>query len=151
MLRKNPLVNRNHAFPFYLAIHTFLKIFLGTVNRGDFGQIFIIFINIFIMMNWILCFILGCASTMLAQHIPYVVRHHESHIMSEKKYFSFWQIWILQIPSFKSIYNLPYFIVSKIHQKNYGKLESCMAQFSFPSVFHAFGAFMISDFIRVTW
>ena len=47
----------------------------------------------------------------------YVVRHHESHIMSEKKYFSFWQIWILQILSFKSIYNLPYFIVSKIPPK----------------------------------
>ena len=74
-----------------------------------------------------------------------VVRHHESHIMSEKSYFSFWQIWILQILSFKSIYNLPYFIVRK------NIIESCMAQFSFPSVFLACGAFMISNFIRITW
>ena len=29
----------------------------STVNRGDFGQIFTIFINIFIMMNLILAFI----------------------------------------------------------------------------------------------
>ena len=35
-----------------------------------------------------------------------VVRHHESHIMSEKKYFSFWQIWILHILSFKLIYTI---------------------------------------------
>ena len=88
--------------------------------------------------------------TLIQDHI-YVVRHHESHIMSEKKYFSFWQIWILQILSFKSIYNLPYFIVRKNTPKSDRKLESCMAQFSFPSVFLAFGAFMISDFIRVTW
>ena len=36
----------------------------STVNRGDFGQIFTIFINIFIMMNWILGFIWGLVSTM---------------------------------------------------------------------------------------
>ena len=83
--------------------------------------------------------------------VVYVVRHHEIHIMSEKKYFSFWQIWILQILSFKSIYNLPYFIVRKMQQKSDRKLERCMAQYSFPSVFLAFWAFMISDFIRVTW
>ena len=48
----------------------------------------------------------------------YVVCHHESHIMSEKKYFSLWQIWILQILSFKSINNLPlYFIVKKIRKQ----------------------------------
>ena len=35
-----------------------------TVNRGDFGQIFTIFINIFIMMNSILGFIWGLVSTM---------------------------------------------------------------------------------------
>ena len=81
----------------------------------------------------------------------YVVRHHESHIMSEKKYFSFWQIWIFHILSFKLIYNLPYIIVRKMQQKSDRKLKSCMAQFSFPSVFLAFWAFMISDFIRVTW
>ena len=81
----------------------------------------------------------------------YVVRHHESHIMSEKKYFSFWQIWILHMLNFKSIYNLPYFIVRKMQQKSDRKLESCMAQFSCPSVFLNFWAFMISDFIRVTW
>ena len=33
----------------------------------------------------------------------YVVRHHERHKMSEKRYFSFWQIWILQILSFNPI------------------------------------------------
>ena len=48
------------------------------------------------------------------------------------------------------IYNLPYFIVRKIQKLSDRKLESCMAQFSFPSVFLAFWAFMISDFIRVT-
>ena len=37
-----------------------------------------------------------------------------------------------------------------MQQKSDRKLESCMAQYSFPSVFLAFGAFMISDFIRVT-
>ena len=83
--------------------------------------------------------------------LVYVVRLHESHIMSEKKYFSFWQIWILHILSFKLIYNLPYIIVRKMQQKSDRKLKSCMAQFSFPSVFLAFWAFMISDFIRVTW
>ena len=36
----------------------------GTINRGDFGQIFTIFINIFIMMNLILGFIWGLVSTM---------------------------------------------------------------------------------------
>ena len=36
----------------------------STVNRGDFGQIFTIFINIFIMMNSILGFIWGLVSTM---------------------------------------------------------------------------------------
>ena len=61
---------------------------------------------------------------------------------------SFRQIWILQILSFKSIYNLPYFIVRKIEKYDRNLEESCMAQFSFPSVFLAF---MISDFIRVTW
>ena len=58
--------------------------------------------------------------------------------MSEKKYFSFWQIWILQILSFKSIYNLPYFIVRKIPPISDRKLESCMAQFGFPCVFFFF-------------
>ena len=95
------------------------------------------------MLCWLICAYLA--------HTLYVVRHHERHIMSEKKYFSFWQIWILQILSFKSIYNLPYFIVRKIPKKHDRKLESCMAQFSFPHVFLAFWAFMISDFIRVTW
>ena len=69
--------------------------------------------------NWI-----GWDHIKLWQHLPlklYVVRHYESHIMSGKKYLSFWQIWILQILSFKSIYNLPYFIVRKI-QKNDRKL-----------------------------
>ena len=37
---------------------------LGTVNRGDFGQIFTIFIDIFIMMNSILGFVWGLVSTM---------------------------------------------------------------------------------------
>ena len=45
---------------------------------------------------------------------------------------------------------MPYFIVRKTPKTNDRKLESCMAQFSFPIVFLAFGAFMISDFIRVT-
>ena len=40
-----------------------------TVNRGDFGQIFTIFINIFIMMNSIVSFIWGIVSTMLEHHI----------------------------------------------------------------------------------
>ena len=88
-------------------------------------------------------------NALLVLNWRYVVRHHESHIMSEKKYLSFWQIWILQILSFKSIYNLPYFIVRKIptppKKKIDRKLESCMAQFSFPSIFLAFWAFMISD------
>ena len=37
---------------------------LATVNRGDFGQIFTIFISIVIMMNSILVFIWGLVSTM---------------------------------------------------------------------------------------
>ena len=36
----------------------------STVNRGDFGQIFTIFKNIFIMMNSILGFIWGLVNTM---------------------------------------------------------------------------------------
>ena len=72
-------------------------------------------------------------------------------LMSENKYSTFWQIWILQILSFKSIYNLPYFIARKIPPENDRKLKSCMAQLGFPSVFLTFGAFMISDFMRVTW
>ena len=56
--------------------------------------------------------------------------------VGEKKYFTFWQIWILQILSFKSIYNLPlYFIARKIPPENDRKLKSCMAQFGFPSIF----------------
>ena len=82
--------------------------------------------------DWMFCWIMQVGI--------YVVRHHESHIMSEKNYLSFWQIWILQILSFKSIYNLPYFIVRKMQQKSDRKLESCMAQYSFPSVFLAFWA-----------
>ena len=46
---------------------------LNTVNRGDFGQIFTIFINIFIMMNSILHFIWGLVSTMLEHHILYTL------------------------------------------------------------------------------
>ena len=38
-------------------LHTCNLEVLTTVNRGDFGQIFTIFINIFIMMNAILGFI----------------------------------------------------------------------------------------------
>ena len=45
----------------------------NTVNRGDFGQIFTIFINIFIMMNSILGFIWGLVSTMLEHHILYTL------------------------------------------------------------------------------
>ena len=76
----------------------------------------------------------------------YVVRHHESHIMSEKQYFSFWQIWILQIIYFKSIYNLP--ITFPLPQKK-EMMESL--KFSFPGIYLASWAInMISDFIRVT-
>ena len=67
--------------------------------------------------NAVLCINMACIKSVETGKYIYVVRHHESHIMSEKKYFSFWQIWILQILSFKSIYNLPYFIVRKIHKK----------------------------------
>ena len=47
--------------------------FYGTVNRGDFGQIFTIFINIFIMMNLILAFIWELVSTRLEHHILYTL------------------------------------------------------------------------------
>ena len=45
----------------------------STVNRGDFGQIFSIFINIFIMMNSILGFIWGLVSTMQEHRILYTL------------------------------------------------------------------------------
>ena len=46
-----------------------------TVNWGDFGQIYTIFIDIFIMMNWIKCFTWGLVSTMYvwATHIIYAL------------------------------------------------------------------------------
>ena len=71
----------------------------------------------------------------------YVVRHHESHIMSEKKYFSFWQIWILQIPSFKSIYNLPYFIVSKMQKKKWRKARKLYGPIQLSKCFSCFWGF----------
>ena len=42
-----------------------------TIKWGDFGQIFTIFINIFIMMNSILGFIWGLVSTMQEHHTLY--------------------------------------------------------------------------------
>ena len=79
----------------------------------------------------------------------YVVRHHESHIMSEKQYFSLWQIWILQILCFKSIYTICQ-LPSLLLLPSKELMESL--KFSFPSVFLASWAIhMISDFIRVTW
>ena len=90
-------------------------------------------------------------SRLVCFSFPYVVHHHKSHIMSEKQYFSFWQIWILQILCFKSIYNLPItFPLPPPPKKKKEMMESL--KFSFPSVFLASWAInMISDFIRVTW
>ena len=68
--------------------------------------------------------------------------------MSEKQYFSFWQIWILQILCFKPIYNLPITFPRSSPSKE--MMESL--KFSFPNVFLASLAIhMISDFIRVMW
>ena len=78
----------------------------------------------------------------------FVVRHHESRIMSEKQYFSFWQIWILQILCFKSIYNLPITFPLPQKKRNYGKLEIQLPECAFLA---SWAINMISDFIRVTW
>ena len=56
-----------------LLTHTHTHTFICTVNRSDFGQIFTIFINIFIMMNSILGFIWGLVSTMQEHRILYTL------------------------------------------------------------------------------
>ena len=47
-----------------MPVYTTTLGFHPTINRGDFGQICTIFINIFIMMNWIQGFTWGLVSTM---------------------------------------------------------------------------------------